>query len=88
MKCNNNGIFVCLYCSNVVIQGITWDQCGDPSHPSLTIAIGFAAAINVSIVRCTFQYSKVCTVLFLPLSSGFVKIHNNRFLFNHVTNVS
>ena len=88
VKCNNTGIFLCLYCSNVVIQGITWDQCGDPSHPSIRIAIGFVAVINVSIVTCTFQYSKVCIVLVLQLSSGFVKIHNNRFLLNHVTNVS
>ena len=87
VKCNNTGIFTCSYCSNVVIQGITWDQCGDPSHP-LTIAINFEAVINVSIVRCTFQHSKVCIVLVLQLSSGFVKIHNNRFLLNLVTNVS
>ena len=89
VKCNNTGIFVCLYCSNVVIQGITWDQCGDPSHPKFTHAIHFEVPINVSIIGCAFQYSKVCIVLILKLSTGFVEIHNNRFLYNHrVTDLS
>ena len=87
VSCNNSGIFTCLYCSNVVIQGITWDQCGDPSHPNNTFAIGFRIAINISIIECTFQYTKACFVIFLPLSSGFVNVHNSRFLFNQVINL-
>ena len=88
VECNNTGIFSCRYCSNIVIQGITWDQCGDPSHPTFTEAIGFRVAMNVSIIRCTFQHSKVCFVIWLPLSSGFIEIRDSRFLFNHVTDLS
>ena len=87
VSCNNSGIFTCWYCSNVVIQGITWDQCGDPSHLNNTHAIGFKVAINISIIECTFQYTKACFVIFLPLSSGFVNVHNSRFLFNQVINL-
>ena len=88
VSCNNSGIFTCLYCSNVVIQGITWDQCGDPNHPNNTFAIGFRVAINISIIECTFQYTKACFVIFLPLSSGFVNVNDSRFLFNQVINLS
>ena len=88
VSCNNSGIFTCWYCSNVVIQGITWDQCGDPNHPNNTFAIGFRVAINISIIECTFQYTKACFVIFLPLSSGFVNVNDSRFLFNQVTNLS
>ena len=86
VACNNTGVFTCLYCNNVVIHGIIWDQCGDPSHPNVTHSIGFRAAINVSIIECTFQHSKVCFSIFLPLLFGFVNVYNSRFLFNHGTN--
>ena len=88
VACNNSGIFTCLYCSNVIIQGITWDQCGDPNHPNNTHAIGFKVAINISIIACTFQHTKACFVVLLPLSSGFVNVHDSRFLFNRVINLS
>ena len=86
VACNNSGSFACVYCHNVVIQGITWDQCGDPNNPNISHAVGFGVAINVSILGCTFQHSKGCFALLIPLSSGFVEIHDNKFLFNHATN--
>ena len=86
VACNNTGVFTCLYCSNVVIHGITWDQCGDPRLPYVMYSIGFEVAINVSIIECTFQHSKVCFAVFLPILSGFVNVHNSKFLFNHGTN--
>lgn len=88
VRCNNNGIVTCVNCSNVLIQGITWDQCGNPNSHNVTYAIGFKSASDVSIRACTFQYSKVCTVIFLQLLSGYVEVHNSKFLFNHVTNLS
>ena len=73
VACNDSGILDCYYCSNVVIKGITWDQCGDPNHSSIRYAIGFRITINVSIIACTFQYSKVCIVVSVhTLSSGIV----------------
>ena len=88
VACNNTGSFTCRFCNNVTIQGITWDQCGDPRHPNVTHAVGFRIAINVSILQCTFQHSKVCFGVFLLLSSGFVEIQDCNFLFNMNTNVS
>ena len=89
VECNNKGVFTCSHCSNVVIKGITWNQCGNPNHPHYNVqAVGFINAINVSIIRCTFQHFKVCFAVYFSLSSGFLKIRDNRFLFNHITNFS
>ena len=89
VTCNDSGSLDCLYCSNVIIKGITWDQCGDPNHPHIHYAIGFGITINVSIIACIFQYSKVCIVVAVyQLSSGILQVHNSRFLFNHIVNLS
>ena len=90
VACNNSGIFTCLYCSNVVIQGITWDQCGNPNHSIYIYAIGFIEVTNISIVTCTFQFSKICKAVTLQLSllSGYVEVKDSRFLFNYVINSS
>ena len=88
VECNSTGSFTCRFCNNVVIQGITWDQCGDPKHPNITHAVGFRSATNVSILQCTFQHSKVCFGVFLPLSSGYVLIQDCKFLFNLIANLS
>ena len=89
VACNDSGILRCLHCSNVVIKGITWDRCGDPNHPSIHYAFDFLTVVNTSIIGCTFQYSKVCIVIIIyPLPSGFLRVHDSRFLFNHITNSS
>ena len=89
VECNNSGNIICVNCSNIVIQGITWDQCGDPNSQNITRAIDFKSVSNVSIRACIFKRSRVCTVVLLQLiSSGYVEVHDSRFLFNHVTNLS
>ena len=88
VACNNSGFFVCLYCSNVVIQGITWDRCGNPDHPIYLFAIGFVGVTNISIESCTFQFSKVCKTVILSLLSGYIEVRDSRFLFNYVINSS
>ena len=89
VACNDSGSLDCFYCSNIVIKGIIWDQCGNPNDSSIVYAIGFGTAVNVTIMACTFRYSKVCTVVVVYLlSSGFIKVHDSRFLFNHVTKSS
>ena len=86
VACNDSGILDCFSCSNVVIKGITWDQCGDPNHPSIYYAIGFGTAVNISIISCTFQHSKVCIVVVVyTLPSGFLQVYDSRF-FNHTVN--
>ena len=89
VACNDSGSLDCLYCSNVAIKGIIWDRCGDPNNLSIRYAIGFGISINVSIIACTFQYSKVCIVVAVyTLSSGILQVHDSRFLFNHIANLS
>jgi len=88
IACNNSEMFKCTQCSNVAIKGITWDQCGDPSHPYITYAFFLKNVINISIIGCTFQYSKVCTAVYLMLVSGFVEVQDSRFLFNYMVNSS
>ena len=88
VACNNSGIIICVGCSNVVIKGITWDQCGNPNHPYYQHAIGFRDVVNISIITCTFQFSKVCNSVVLGFSSGFIHILDTRFLFNYVINSS
>ena len=90
VACNNSAILTCFYCNNIVIQETTWDQCGNSNHPSYIYAIGFVNVTNISILACTFQFSKVCkTVILDPsLSSGYIEIRDSRFLFNCVINSS
>ena len=45
VACNDSGVLDCFYCSNVVIKGITWDQCGDSNHLSILYAIYFGTAL-------------------------------------------
>jgi len=72
VMCNNSGIVTILYCSNVVVKGITWDQCGNAYHPIYRHGIGFRDVSNVIIFSNTFQYSVVCTVLSLNMKSGYL----------------
>ena len=88
VECNNTGSFTCRFCNNAVIQGITWDQCGDLKSPNITHSVGFVMAINVSILQCTFQHSKVCFSVFLSLSSGHLVIQDCNFLYNLISNLS
>lgn len=88
VACNNSGIIICVGCSNVVIKGITWDQCGNPNHPYYTHGIGFRDVVNISIITCTFQFSKVCNSVVLGFLSGYIYISDTRFLSNYVINSS
>ena len=86
VACNNSGILSCSYCSNIFIEGIIWDRCGNPSHLDFINAIGFKYTTNISITNCTFQHSKVCMFVVIVLSSGFIRMHDSRFLFNTISN--
>ena len=88
VTCNNSGNIAFINCSNISIQGITWDQCGVPTIPYLNYVVAFNATGNVAIRECTFQHSKVCqVVLFNPVSEAIV-VEHSRFLFNVVVNSS
>ena len=81
VMCNNTGGIHCLNCNNIVIEGITWDQCGDPQKKTLKGGIFFNNGSNLVIESCIFQYFKV-RALSLVTISGFVHIINSSFVSN------
>ena len=88
IMCNNSGILYILYCKNVVIEGIIWDQCGNTNQSNSTVGIAFGNITNLAILSSTFQHSGVCIAVFLSIKSGYVEVKNSNFLYNHVANSS
>ena len=86
VACNNSGVLSCSYCHNILIKGITWDQCGNPNDLYYINGIGFKYAANILIANCIFQYSKKCTPVTILVSSGTIEIRDSKFLFNYVNN--
>ena len=83
VMCNNKGGMSWRSGDNILIEGITWDQCGNPEDPA-TSAIEFNNVFHISIINCTFQYSKVCKTISLSAQEGDVSVYvtNSNFLFN------
>ena len=86
VMCNNTGGMSCNNCSDIVIEGITWDQCGDPNQqnradPDAFGGLNFTNVTNLSINNCTLQHSRV-RALSLNLMSGSININNTQFLNN------
>ena len=78
IMCNNSGGAYCESCDNVVIEGITWDKCGDPNGTNIS-GVAFNITSNVSLINCTFQYSQIQAVYMLEVS-GYLSIHKTEFL--------
>ncbi|XP_065884514.1 uncharacterized protein [Dysidea avara] len=83
VMCNNTGVVSCDNCSNVVIEGITWDRCGDPQKqgPDRWGGINFTLISNLFINNCFFQHSSV-RALFVVDISGSIQILNTNFTDN------
>ena len=83
VMCNNTGGVSCNHCGNVIIEGITWDQCGDPNQQNQNAfgGLNFTNVTNLSINNCTLQNSRV-RALSLYLVAGSINIKNTRFLNN------
>ena len=83
VMCSNNSRMSCKYCSNVVIEGITWDGCGDHTNVVQSIhgAINFEKITNLTIKNCTFQYSKG-RALTIWTVSGLIELLDTRVIFN------
>ena len=65
IMCNNTGGVYCESCSDIVIMGITWYQCGhnDPEDPTTqTTAVHFTNVSNMTIQNCAFKSSSGCPV--------------------------
>ena len=84
VMCNNTGGVFCNICSNVVIEGITWDRCGDPNLNQtfgLFGGVNFHIISNLSIINCIFQHSSI-RALSITLLSGLIEIVHTHFLYN------
>ena len=78
IMCNNSGSVYCESCDDVMIEGITWDRCGDPNGTNIA-GVTFNGSSNISLVNCTFQYSQLPTVSLLGVSYN-ILIHGCNFL--------
>ena len=85
---NNTGTILCDMCSNVTIEAITWDRCGDITNPN-TGGVVLNSTSNISIINCTFQYFTMsCTTVYLSYPAGDINLINSKFMFNTVSNAS
>ena len=84
IMCNNSGGVYCESCDNVVIEGITWDRCGDPNGTNIA-GVTFNITSNISLLNCTFQCSQIQAVSFLQVS-GIVMVENCDLLSNKMHN--
>ena len=80
VMCSNNSRMTFKNFSNVVIEGITWDGCGDPKN-IVNGGINFEKIVNLSIRNCTFQFSK-SRALTIWTISGFIEMLDTRVIFN------
>ena len=78
--CNNSGSVYCESCDHVIIEGITWDRCGDPNGTNIA-GVTFNGTSNILLVNCTFQHSQLPAVALLEVSE-YVSIHSCKFLSN------
>ena len=84
IMCNYRGSVYCELCSNVKIEGITWDRCGRPgniTYWSYTEGVKFSGISNISLVNCTFQHFKTPAVTFSDVSEN-VNVNHCNFLSN------
>ena len=84
--CNNTGGVSCNNCSDVVIEVITWDKCGNSQIKNLYGGINFHTISNLTVQNCIFQHSKVRALSILTLS-GFIQIINSCFIHNANTDI-
>ena len=80
VMCSNNSRITFKNFSNVVIEGITWDGCGDPKIIA-NGGINFERITNLSIRNCTLQFSK-SRALTIWSVSGFIEMINTQVKYN------
>jgi len=66
IMCNNSGGVYCESCDNVVIEGITWDKCGDLN----TAGVTFNRTTNITLVNSTFQQSQTQAIKLYSISGS------------------
>ena len=83
IMCNNSGSVYCESCDDVMIEGITWDRCGDPNGKNIA-GVTFNGTNDISLINCTFQRSLVQAV-YLGMVSGSINVNHCNFLLNQGT---
>ena len=86
VSCNGSGGLHFVSCHNCIIEGITWDKCGDKnitengnvSHPIIQLI----NASNITIKDCSFQHS-IGQAILLSQIIGAVNISHCNFLSNN-----
>ena len=78
IMCNSSGSVQCDWCSDVIIERITWDKCG---YNRFVPGVTFNTTANITIMNCTFQHSEAVAV---NLSGAYenVIVKNCNFLSN------
>ena len=90
VMCKNKGKMYWGPGDNILIEGITWDQCGNPRYPA-DPAFQFNNIYHIAIVNCIFQHSKVCKIVDLSLAGAkdvSVYVVNSSIIHNEVQNTS
>ena len=80
IMCNYSGSVYCELCDDIIIEGITWDRCGDPTGTNIA-GVTFNCTSKISLVNCTFQHSQLPAVSLLEVS-GNILIQSCNFLSN------
>ena len=83
IMCNNSGSVYCESCDHVMIEGITWDRCGDPNGINIA-GLTFNGTNSISLVNCTFQYSQMPAVTLLDVSEN-INVNHCNFLSNRIS---
>ena len=77
VNCTSGGIHL-TFCHNCVIQGITWDGCGNKITSHIEPGVKLYNTSNVTIQNCSFLHS-VGQAVVLSEISGDVNINNCKF---------
>ena len=80
VNCLSGGIHF-IFCHNCVIQGITWDGCGNEINSHIEPGVKLYNISNVTIQNCSFLHS-VGQAVVLSEISGDVNIYNCKFVNN------
>ena len=80
VNCTSGGIHF-TFCHNCVIQGITWDGCGNKINSHIEPGVKLYNTSNITIQNCSFQHS-VGQAVVLSEISGDVNINNCKFTNN------
>jgi len=81
VHCKNNAAVSFMGCSEIIIEGISWNECGAPDNTGNYGQLFFQYCRNIEIKDCVFVNSSSAGVSLAALD-GNVSICNSYFLYN------